>query len=89
MQYSKLAADPRDLHGLAAGSLRTRRGGTYNPDPLDVAHWCSRLTRCPLKAETTGSSPVCATNNINEGRLRLTRAAFRFATRTGTKISTA
>ena len=25
------------------------------------AHWCSRLTRRPLKAETTGSSPVCAT----------------------------
>src|SRR5882724_3355285 len=26
-----------------------------------VAHWCSWLTRCPLKAEITGSSPVCAT----------------------------
>ena len=25
------------------------------------AHWCSWLTRCPLKAEITGSSPVCAT----------------------------
>ena len=25
-----------------------------------AAHWCSWLTRCPLKAEITGSSPVCA-----------------------------
>ena len=28
-----------------------------------TAHWCSWLTRCPLKAEITGSSPVCATKN--------------------------
>jgi hypothetical protein len=42
-------------------TLRISRRGTYNSTPLG-AHWCSRLTRCPLKAETTGSSPVCATN---------------------------
>ena len=28
-----------------------------------LAHWCSWLTRCPLKAEITGSSPVCATKS--------------------------
>src|ERR1043165_4053131 len=32
--------------------------GLYNPN--FAAHWCSWLTRCPLKAEITGSSPVCA-----------------------------
>ena len=30
-----------------------------------LAHWCSRLTRCPLKAEITGSSPVCAANFLS------------------------
>src|SRR5882724_5052098 len=32
-----------------------------------VAHWCSWLTRCPLKAEITGSSPVCATKSHKRG----------------------
>ena len=33
-----------------------------------TAHWCSWLTRCPLKAEITGSSPVCATKQTNGHR---------------------
>src|SRR3954465_5724068 len=36
----------------------------YNPRGQPTAHWCSWLTRCPLKAEITGSSPVCAANSI-------------------------
>lgn len=43
-------------------NLRPRDSGIYNPKVPTVAHWCSWLTRCPLKAEITGSSPVCATN---------------------------
>src|SRR5438552_3475087 len=34
----------------------------YNQARSFTAHWCSWLTRCPLKAEITGSSPVCAAN---------------------------
>src|SRR5262245_41968938 len=34
--------------------------GLYNRN--FAAHLCSWLTRCPLKAEITGSSPVCAAN---------------------------
>src|SRR5437660_9392063 len=40
--------------------LRDDTIGPYNPKV--AAHWCSWLTRCPLKAEITGSSPVCAAN---------------------------
>ena len=29
--------------------------------PVSVALWCNWLTRCPLKAESTGSIPVSAT----------------------------
>ncbi|SRR6266404_6631465 len=43
-------------------NLRARTSDIYNPKS-NVAHWCSWLTRCPLKAEITGSSPVCATNS--------------------------
>ena len=39
-----------------------------NYNSLAKAHWCSWLTRCPLKAEITGSSPVCATNNLSMPR---------------------
>src|ERR1044072_7453654 len=45
---------------------------------IRVAHWCSRLTRCPLKAETTGSSPVCAAK-LDEGRWNQLRRPFLFA----------
>jgi hypothetical protein len=47
-------------------TLRCSTCGAASQPPiirLHPAHWCSRLTRCPLKAETTGSSPVCATSN--------------------------
>jgi hypothetical protein len=46
-------------HRLAGGA-----GALYNPRV--TAHWCSWLTRCPLKAEITGSSPVCAANSSLE-----------------------
>src|SRR5258708_22357494 len=42
-------------------NLRASASDIYNPQSPTVAHWCSWLTRCPLKAEITGSSPVCAT----------------------------
>lgn len=32
---------------------------------FNVAHWCSWLTRCPLKAEITGSSPIRDANILN------------------------
>src|SRR5204863_5867030 len=45
--------------------LVLRRPPLYNPKSQPrAAHWCSWLTRCPLKAEITGSSPVCATNSF-------------------------
>ena len=45
----------------ALDSLPFTRLARYNPVLPIAAHWCSWLTRCPLKAEITGSSPVCAT----------------------------
>ena len=51
-------------HGRWLVRLPRLLGGLYNPN--FTAHWCSWLTRCPLKAEITGSSPVCATNKISE-----------------------
>src|SRR6185503_4369644 len=44
--------------------------------PLHPAHWCSRLTRCPLKAETTGSSPVCATTITKVARINFSGLSF-------------
>ena len=45
------------------GNLRELYGGLYNRN--FAAHWCSWLTRCPLKAEITGSSPVCAAKSAH------------------------
>src|SRR2546421_5898921 len=45
---------------MGSGKLAWSISAFYNPKV--AAHWCSWLTRCPLKAEITGSSPVCATN---------------------------
>ena len=46
---------------LELPKLAGARRALYNPN--FAAHWCSWLTRCPLKAEITGSSPVCAARN--------------------------
>src|SRR5260370_26081357 len=47
--------------GVREANLLTHYGETIIR--LRAAHWCSWLTRCPLKAEITGSSPVCATKS--------------------------
>src|ERR1041385_1457701 len=51
------------LHRLRA----TLPGSIIHP----TAHWCSRLTRCPLKAEITGSSPVCAANSSRSAQTKV------------------
>ena len=48
------------------------RGGCGKRN-LSVALWCNWLTRCPLKAESTGSIPVSATRFSSRAFLR---AAF-------------
>ena len=55
LEVTRLTSDLAERIELARG-----RRGLYNPN--FAAHWCSWLTRCPLKAEITGSSPVCAAN---------------------------
>ena len=49
-----------DKKSLCPCNLALKNWAGYNPCRYRGAHWCSRLTRSPLKAETTGSSPVCA-----------------------------
>src|SRR2546429_10000787 len=54
-------------------TLRHRANELYNPQSRFAAHWCSWLTRCPLKAEITGSSPVCAANFSRSEQRQMTR----------------
>ena len=83
--YTLKSASESDKSIRASRSLRARRPrsvcGSQNapnlrtrvPPPiirLHLAHWCSWLTRCPLKAEITGSSPVCATKKTNGHRCK-------------------
>src|ERR1043165_10181100 len=55
VKVTRLTCSALELPKLAGA-----RRALYNPKA--TAHWCSWLTRCPLKAEITGSSPVCAAN---------------------------
>ncbi len=58
-------------HRLAGGA-----GALYNPRV--TAHWCSWLTRCPLKAEITGSSPVCAAKRFWKAQKSRARCSLGF-----------